>query len=139
MFSLGLVLGIFTLEAIGAMLAGWSLWVHRVGVDADQLDAIYTAASIAVLMIAPIISIFAFALERTFPHHIFYANGLGISALVVRVVVVTLSLTIDLMPWTAQILNGKRADVVVGIGAAIAWLGIVNFGRKRLRQRVDSM
>lgn len=137
MLSLGLVLGIFMLETIGAMLAGWSLWVHRVGVDANRLDAIYAATSIAVLIIAPILSILAFALEHTFPRHFFYANALGISSVVVRLVVMTLSLTIDLMPWTAKILSGKRSDVIAGFGAAIVWLGIVHFSRKRLRQRVD--
>ena len=134
---LGLVLAIYWLEAIGITLAGWNLWIHRAGVDADRLDAIYVAVCIVAMMTASILNVLAFVLEYFFSRHFFYAIVVGALAILIRVVLVMFSLTIDAMPWTAQILSGKRFDIIVGIGAAIFWLGIIYFYRKRLRQSAD--
>lgn len=127
----GLVLGVFSLEMMGALLVGWNWWEHRVGVQISRIDFIAASSVVAALVFAPLLSVLAFFLERRSSSRTVWVAWLGIAALTVRLALLTSLKAVSGIPWTLEILSGKRTDCVVGIGATCIWLGLIYLHRRR--------
>jgi hypothetical protein len=110
----GLLCAVFAIEILGAAFTAVHLWIYRFGVDASTADVVALCVILLVMLIAPALALFSLLGNKSGRREWVLRIVAASISLMLRAVLLLAPVTASTLPWTGELLSGKRFDVIVG-------------------------